>query len=118
MTCRPPEVHADFYPNHEWTALFAEELGDVDTNHRFTIYGLAEIEQGTRFASIRNPAPGLVVRAIRQLFPGLHDWHLRVHLVHPQPADQADSTHILAEFTHAGAHPNPTQIPIVEDVRM
>ena len=112
-----PEGHTDFYPNHEWTTLFAEVLATEDSEHLFTIYGLAEVDQGTRYTTIRNPTPGHVVRAIRQLFPGLLDWHLRVHIVHPQPADMADSTHVLAEFTHPGVHLNPTQIPVVEDVR-
>ena len=111
------EGHTDFYPHHDWIALFQEDDDQDESRSRFTIYGLAEESRGTREAIVRQPTPVSVSRAVRQQFPEFRQWHLRIHMVHPQPSDDASSTHVLAEFTQAGARMNPLLIPVVDDLQ-
>ena len=41
----------------------------------------------------------------------------RIHMVHPQPSDDATSTHVLAEFCRPATQMNPLLIPVVEDLQ-
>ena len=83
------EGQTDFYPNQEWVTFFEEVTANDDSEQLFTVYGLAEVEQGVRYVALQDPTPGLLVRAIRNQFPEFLEWHLRVHRVHPQPMDMA-----------------------------
>ena len=109
--------NTDFYPNHEWVDMFLEIEMPTPHPHHFTVYGLADEACGTRHITVTELNPGSVVRAIRQQFPEQRAWALRIHMVHPQPGDNADSTHVLAEFTRPHGHPNPLHIPVVIDLR-
>ena len=111
------EGHTDFYPHHDWIPLFHDNDGQDESQSRFTIYGLAEESCGTRAVVVRQPTPASLNHAVRQQFPAFRQWHLRIHMVHPQPSDDAASTHVLAEFTPPGARLNPLQIPVVDDLK-
>ena len=112
-----PEGDTDFYPHHEWISLFQDVEEPRQEGLRFTIYGLAEVSCGTRYVQSQRTTPEAVVRAIRQQFPEYREWSLRIHMVHPQPSDDATSTHVLAEFCRPAVQMNPLLIPVVEDLQ-
>ena len=111
------EGDTDFYPYHEWILLFNEADDPHQDGLQLTIYGLAEVSCGTRHVQSQRATPEAVVRVIRQQFPEYREWSLRIHMVQPQPSDDAASTHVLAEFCRPDGRMNPLLIPVVEDLR-